>query len=59
MDLSYGPEYDVFRDEVKSFLGDNWPLKGAEAKASFGDQVRTFTGRATRCSWCGSPGTTQ
>ena len=29
MDLSYGEEYDRYRDEVRAFLSDNWPPKGA------------------------------
>jgi alkylation response protein AidB-like acyl-CoA dehydrogenase len=51
MDLSYGPEYDVFREEVKSFLADNWPLKGDEAKAPIEEQVRTFVMRSTEAGY--------
>ena len=29
MDLSYGEEYDRYRNEVRAFLSDNWPPKGA------------------------------
>jgi alkylation response protein AidB-like acyl-CoA dehydrogenase len=31
VDLSYGAEYESFRDEVKQFLSEHWPLRGAEA----------------------------
>jgi alkylation response protein AidB-like acyl-CoA dehydrogenase len=31
VDLSYGAEYEAFRDEVKEFLAGHWPLQGAEA----------------------------
>ena len=30
MDLSYGPEYEAFREEVRSFVASNWPLEGGE-----------------------------
>ncbi len=32
MDLRYTDEYEAFRTEVRSFLKDNWPLKGADAE---------------------------
>jgi alkylation response protein AidB-like acyl-CoA dehydrogenase len=51
MDLSYGPEYDVFREEVKSFLADNWPLKGDEAKGPIEEQARTFVMRSTEAGY--------
>ena len=31
MDLSYGEEYEAFREEVKNFLGDHWSPDVAEA----------------------------
>ena len=51
MDLSYGPEYDVFREEVKSFLADNWPLKGDEGKGPIEEQARTFVMRSTEAGY--------
>ena len=51
MDLSYGPEYDEFRDEVKGWLAENWPLQGDEAKASFEEQQRIFIPRATEAGY--------
>ena len=51
MDLSYGPEYDAFREEVKSFLSANWPLKGKDAKASREEQGRLFLGRAVEAGY--------
>ena len=35
MDLSYGTEMEGFREEVLAFLGEHWPLKGAEAELPF------------------------
>ncbi len=46
MDLSYGAEMEGFRNEVKSFLADNWPLQGEEANLSFEDATLLFRGRA-------------
>ncbi len=30
MDLSYGAEYEAFREEVKNFLAENWSSKGPD-----------------------------
>jgi alkylation response protein AidB-like acyl-CoA dehydrogenase len=46
LDLRYGPEYEAFRAEVKSFLAANWPLRGEEAKQDLAGQARTFRARA-------------
>ena len=46
MDLSYGAEMEGFRDEVKAFLADNWPLTGEEAELPFEEASRVFRGRA-------------
>ncbi|MAE96566.1 MAG: acyl-CoA dehydrogenase [Deltaproteobacteria bacterium] len=51
MDLSYGPEYDTFREEVKSFLAEHWPLQGEEAQQSFDDQAITFRRRAIEAGY--------
>jgi alkylation response protein AidB-like acyl-CoA dehydrogenase len=32
MDLTYGREYEEFREEVRAFLAEHWPPKGAEAE---------------------------
>ena len=45
MDLSYGKEYEDFREEVKSFL-EGWPLTGDEAKLSRVEQANLFRNRA-------------
>ncbi len=42
MDLSYGPEYEAFRGEVKAFLDAEWPLKGDEAKLDLQGQAVAF-----------------
>ncbi len=42
MDLSYGPEYDAFREEVRSFLSSHWPPKGKEAEQDFLAQAIHF-----------------
>jgi alkylation response protein AidB-like acyl-CoA dehydrogenase len=46
MDLSYGPEYDEFRSEVRDFLASSWPLKGAEAELERSEQMVLFRQRA-------------
>ena len=30
MDLSYGAEYEAFREEVKTFLSENWNPEGPD-----------------------------
>jgi alkylation response protein AidB-like acyl-CoA dehydrogenase len=46
VDLSYGPEYEAFRAEVKAFLAEQWPLRGDEAKRGLAEQATLFRGRA-------------
>ena len=46
MDLSYGAEMEGFRDEVKAFLAENWPLRGEEAELPFEEATLVFRGRA-------------
>jgi alkylation response protein AidB-like acyl-CoA dehydrogenase len=46
MDLSYGEELEGYRDEVAKFLGENWPLKGDEAKLGWNEQAIVFRERA-------------
>jgi alkylation response protein AidB-like acyl-CoA dehydrogenase len=46
MDLSYGKEYEEFREELRSFLAANWPLQGEEAELPHGEQARRFRERA-------------
>ena len=47
MDLSWGPEYEAFRAEVKEFLAAHWPLRGAEAELPRARQVALLRERAT------------
>jgi len=47
MDLSYGPEYESFRQEVRSFLAESWPLSGDEASLDWERQATLFRERAT------------
>ena len=42
MDLTYGSEMEEFRDEVKKFLGANWPLAEGAKKTSRADQIQRF-----------------
>ena len=44
MDLSYGSEMEGFRDEVVSFVEENWPIKPAEGEEelSFEQQASVF-----------------
>jgi alkylation response protein AidB-like acyl-CoA dehydrogenase len=46
MDLSYGEAYEAFRSEVKAFLAENWPARGAEADLSLNEQVDRFREKA-------------
>jgi alkylation response protein AidB-like acyl-CoA dehydrogenase len=46
MDLSYGTEMEGFREEVKSFLEQSWPLKADEAELSYDEQAVLFRRRA-------------
>jgi alkylation response protein AidB-like acyl-CoA dehydrogenase len=46
MDLRFGEEYERFRDEVKRFLAEGWPLRGAEAALPRARQESLFRGRA-------------
>jgi alkylation response protein AidB-like acyl-CoA dehydrogenase len=42
MDLDYTAEYQAFQEEVRGFLADNWPPKGADASLSREAQEREF-----------------
>ena len=44
MDLSFGPEYDSFRAELRRFL-EGWPLTGEEAKRTPAEQEQIFRRR--------------
>jgi alkylation response protein AidB-like acyl-CoA dehydrogenase len=44
MDLSYGPEYESFRAELREFLS-GWPLGGDEAGLPLAEQERIFRRR--------------
>jgi alkylation response protein AidB-like acyl-CoA dehydrogenase len=46
MDLSYGSEMEGFREEVRAFLEENWPLKGDEADLPFEKAAAIFRERA-------------
>jgi len=51
MDLSYGPEMEAFRKEVKDFLSANWRAKGDGAKGSGGDRIQAFRERAIEAGY--------
>ncbi len=46
MDLRYSEEYEEFREEVRAFLAENWPPKGAEAELGPSERVASFRKRA-------------
>ena len=50
MDLEYGPEYERFREEVRSFL-TGWPLTGDEAQLPEEEQERLFRARAVEAGY--------
>jgi alkylation response protein AidB-like acyl-CoA dehydrogenase len=47
MDLSYGEEYERIRAEIRAFLEQNWPPKGAEADLPREQGAMLFRDRAT------------
>jgi alkylation response protein AidB-like acyl-CoA dehydrogenase len=47
MDLRFTPEYDDFREEVRSFIAANWPLQGDAAKLPEAEQEMVFRDLAT------------
>jgi alkylation response protein AidB-like acyl-CoA dehydrogenase len=51
MDLSYGPEYEAFRGEVRRFLEANWPPKGAEAGLPKPEGKRRFREKAVAAGY--------
>jgi len=46
MDLHFGPEYDLLREEVRGFLADNWPPGGEEASLPRHERAVRFRRRA-------------
>lgn len=48
MDLSYTPEYEAFRGEVKAFLAAEWQPQGAPDRTAF---ERAFRRRATEAGY--------
>jgi alkylation response protein AidB-like acyl-CoA dehydrogenase len=51
MDLSYGREYEEFRQEVRAFLKAHWPLQGDEADRPLEEQAQLFRRRATEAGY--------
>ena len=42
MDLTYGKEYEDFREELRAFLGESWPPKGDLAEQPKAEGARRF-----------------
>jgi len=53
MDLTYGPEYDDFRGEVKAFLAANWPPEEGAEGGDFAAQAVAFRRRAIAAGYLG------
>jgi alkylation response protein AidB-like acyl-CoA dehydrogenase len=51
MDLSYGPEYEEFRAEVRAFLAANWPQRAGEAELPKPERARRFRERAVEAGY--------
>jgi alkylation response protein AidB-like acyl-CoA dehydrogenase len=51
MDLSYGPEYEAFRGEVRGFLEASWPARGADAALPKPERARRFRERAVEAGY--------
>jgi len=45
MELAFGSEYDAFREEVRTFIKDNWPPADGDVKSP--ENTRTFVLAAT------------
>lgn len=45
MELAFGSEYDAFREEVRTFIKDNWPPTDGDVKSP--ENARTFVLAAT------------
>ncbi|WP_397589124.1 acyl-CoA dehydrogenase family protein [Sphingorhabdus sp.] len=45
MELAFGSEYDAFREEVRTFIKDNWPPADGDVKSQ--ENARTFVLAAT------------
>jgi len=48
MDLSFGPEYEVFREEVRAFLAEAWPAGSGGQESEPAAQKRFITAAAER-----------
>jgi alkylation response protein AidB-like acyl-CoA dehydrogenase len=46
MDLRYTAEYERFREGLRAFLSDNWPLRGPDAEKPRAAQISIFRQRA-------------
>ncbi len=55
MDLSYSQEHEDFRQDVRGFLADNWPLEGAEAELPRQEQDARFRERAIERGYLARP----
>ncbi|MFP8881630.1 MAG: acyl-CoA dehydrogenase family protein [Myxococcota bacterium] len=53
MDLSYSQEYRSFRDQVRAFLDDGWPLAGTDGTPPRSEQVALFRRRAIERGYLG------
>src|SRR5688572_1092680 len=51
MDLSYTPEYEAFRAQVRSFLADNWPKRARGGPQPSAEEVIAFRRRATEAGY--------
>jgi len=51
MDLSYGAEYEAFREAVRGFLAEHWPPRGEEAALPREEQRRRFRERAVEAGY--------
>lgn len=51
MDLTYTKEYENYREEVREFLGTQWPLRGPEADLPKPEQAKVFMKRATAAGY--------
>jgi alkylation response protein AidB-like acyl-CoA dehydrogenase len=51
MDLSYGPEYEEFRGEVRAFLKANWPQRAGEPELPKPERARRFRERAVEAGY--------
>ncbi len=51
MDLSYGPEYEEYRNQLRSFLADNWPPQGSDGRGARREELIEFRAKGIEAGY--------